>query len=96
MDIVSEIEAMWEADELDPTPVELAIRLVDEGEVRVAERRGDEWVVNEWVKKAILLYFRVRKVEPMEIGGLHFLDKIPVKDDYAERGVRVVPPGVAR
>jgi 2,3,4,5-tetrahydropyridine-2-carboxylate N-succinyltransferase len=52
--------------------------------------------VNEWTKKAILLYFRLRKVEPMEIGGLHFLDKIPVKDDYAERGVRVVPPGIAR
>jgi 2,3,4,5-tetrahydropyridine-2-carboxylate N-succinyltransferase len=52
--------------------------------------------VNDWAKKAILLYFRLRKVEPMEVGGLHFLDKIPVKDDYAERGVRVVPPGVAR
>ncbi len=96
MDIVSQIEALWEADEVDPTPVEQAIRLLDEGEVRVAEKRGDEWVVNEWVKKAILLYFRVRKVEPIEIGALHFLDKIPVKDDYAERGVRVVPPGVAR
>jgi len=48
------------------------------------------------VKKAILLYFRLRKVEPLEIGGLHFLDKIPVKSDYAARGVRVVPPGVAR
>ena len=56
----------------------------------------DRWVVNEWTKKAILLYFRLRKVEPMEVGGLHFLDKIPVKADYAERGVRVVPPGVAR
>ena len=54
------------------------------------------WRVNEWVKKAILLYFRVRKVEPMDVGGLHFLDKIPVKSDYADRGVRVVPPGVAR
>ena len=48
------------------------------------------------MKKAILLYFRVRKVEPMDVGGLHFLDKIPVKSDYADRGVRVVPPGVAR
>jgi 2,3,4,5-tetrahydropyridine-2-carboxylate N-succinyltransferase len=96
MDIVSEIEALWEADEIDPAPVEQAIRLVDEGEVRVAEKRDGDWHVNEWVKKAILLYFRVRKVEPLEIGGLHFLDKIPVKDDYAERGVRVVPPGVAR
>ncbi len=48
------------------------------------------------MKKAILLYFRLRKVEPMDAGGLHFLDKIPVKSDYADRGVRVVPPGVAR
>src|SRR5437870_4508903 len=96
MDIVSQIESSWDADEPDPTPVEQAIRLLNEGEIRVAEKRGGEWLVNEWVKKAILLYFRVRKVEPMEIGGLHFLDKIPVKDDYAERAVRVVPPGVAR
>ena len=44
---------------------------------------GDGWGVNEWVKKAILLYFRLRKVEPMDVGGLHFLDKIPVKADYA-------------
>jgi 2,3,4,5-tetrahydropyridine-2-carboxylate N-succinyltransferase len=56
----------------------------------------DSWRVNEWTKKAILLYFRLRKVEPMDVGGLHFLDKIPVKSDYAARGVRVVPPGVAR
>jgi 2,3,4,5-tetrahydropyridine-2-carboxylate N-succinyltransferase len=96
MDLVGEIEALWDAEELDPTPVELAVRLLDQGEIRTAEKRGEEWVVNEWVKKAILLYFRVRKVEPMEVGGLQFLDKIPVKDDYAERGVRVVPPGVAR
>jgi 2,3,4,5-tetrahydropyridine-2-carboxylate N-succinyltransferase len=96
MDLVTEIEALWEADELDPTPIEQAIQLLDQGEVRVAEKHGDEWVVNEWTKKAILLYFRLRKVEPMEVGGLHFLDKIPVKSDYAERGVRVVPPGVAR
>jgi 2,3,4,5-tetrahydropyridine-2,6-dicarboxylate N-succinyltransferase len=96
MDLVSQIEFMWEADELDPAPVEQAIQLLDRGEARVAERRDGEWVVNEWTKKAILLYFRLRKVEPMEVGGLHFLDKIPVKADYAERGVRVVPPGVAR
>ena len=60
------------------------------------EPAGGGWHVNEWVKKAILLYFRIRKVEPMDVGGLHFLDKIPVKSDYADRGVRVVPPGVAR
>ena len=55
--------------------------------------RDGGWVVNEWVKKAILLYFKLRKVEPMEAGALHFLDKIPVKTDYADRGVRVVRPG---
>jgi 2,3,4,5-tetrahydropyridine-2-carboxylate N-succinyltransferase len=96
MDLVSEIEALWSSDELDPTPIEQAIRLLDQGDARVAEKRNGEWIVNEWTKKAILLYFRLRKVEPMEIGGLHFLDKIPVKADYADRGVRVVPPGVAR
>src|SRR5919197_3719092 len=96
MDLVAEIEALWEADELEPEPIEQAIRLLDQGDVRVAERGSDGWLVNEWTKKAILLYFRLRKVTPMEVGGLHFLDKIPVKSDYAERGVRVVPPGVAR
>ena len=69
MDIVSQIEALWDADEVDPAPIEEAIRLVDAGEVRVAEKRGGGWVVNEWVKKAILLYFRVRKVEPIEAAG---------------------------
>ncbi len=91
-----QIEECWEAGTPESGPVEEAIRLLDRGELRVAEPREDGWVVNEWAKKAILLYFRLRKVEPMDVGGLHFLDKIPVKRDYAERGVRVVPPGVAR
>ncbi len=96
MDLAAEIDALWESPVLDPAPIEQAIALLDRGEVRVAEKRDGEWAVNEWVKKAILLYFRHRKVEPMDVGGLRFLDKVPVKSDYAERGVRVVPPGVAR
>jgi len=96
MELAQRIAELWDADELDPAPVEEAIAALDRGDVRVAERVDDEWIVNEWVKKAILLFFRLRKVEPMEVGGLHFLDKIPVKSDYADRGVRVVPPGVAR
>jgi 2,3,4,5-tetrahydropyridine-2-carboxylate N-succinyltransferase len=96
MELAARIEELWETGDLDQVPVEEAIALLDRGEVRVAERRNGTWVVNEWAKKAILLYFRLRKVEPVEAGGLHFLDKIPVKADYAERGVRVVPPGVAR
>jgi len=96
MELSTRIDELWEAVEIDPEPIEETIARLDAGDLRVAERGDDGWVVNEWVKKAILLYFRLRKVEPLEIGGLHFLDKIPVKSDYASRGVRVVPPGVAR
>jgi 2,3,4,5-tetrahydropyridine-2-carboxylate N-succinyltransferase len=96
VELRTRIDELWESDELDPEPIEESIARLDAGDVRVAEPDGDGWLVNEWVKKAILLYFRLRKVEPMEVGGLHFLDKIPVKSDYASRGVRVVPPGVAR
>jgi 2,3,4,5-tetrahydropyridine-2-carboxylate N-succinyltransferase len=96
MELAQRIDELWEADELDAEVVEAAIAALDRGEARVAEPTGDGWTVNEWTKKAILLYFRLRKVEPMEVGGLRFLDKIPVKADYADRGVRVVPPGVAR
>jgi 2,3,4,5-tetrahydropyridine-2,6-dicarboxylate N-succinyltransferase len=94
--LADRIDELWEAGEPEAEPVEEAIRLLDAGEVRVAEPQDGEWVVNEWLKKAILLYFRLRKVEPLDAGALEFLDKIPLKSDYAERGVRVVPPGVAR
>ena len=96
MDLAQRIDELWKEGTLEPEPIEEAIALLDRGEARVAEPTGSGWAVNEWLKKAILLYFRLRKVEPMEAGELHFLDKIPVKSDYAVRGVRVVPPGVAR
>ena len=96
MALREDIERMWESGELEADTIDEAIRQLDAGELRVAEQEDGVWHVHEWVKKAILLYFRLRKVEPMEVGGLRFLDKIPVKSDYAERGVRVVPPGVAR
>jgi 2,3,4,5-tetrahydropyridine-2-carboxylate N-succinyltransferase len=96
MALQESIEAMWEGGELDAEPIEAAIELLDRGELRVAEPGPTGWVVHEWVKKAILLYFRLRKVEPLEIGGLRFLDKIPVKEIDPSLGVRVVPPGVAR
>ena len=76
--------------------VDEAIAMLDRGEVRVAEHKGDDWVVNEWLKQAILLTFRMRSLETTEAGTLEFYDKLPVKRDLAERGVRVVPPGVAR
>jgi 2,3,4,5-tetrahydropyridine-2,6-dicarboxylate N-succinyltransferase len=96
MDLARRIDELWDANEIDAGPIEEAVAALDRGEVRVAEPAAEGWIVNEWAKKAILLYFRLRKVEPLDVGGLRFLDKIPVKTDYADRGVRVVPPGVAR
>ena len=76
--------------------VEETIAALDRGEVRVAEKVDGDWRVNEEAKAAILEYFRMRKVEPIEVGPFEYLDKIPLKHDHAERGVRVVPPATAR
>ncbi len=72
------------------------IDLLDIGKLRAAEPIGDSWVVNEWVKKAVLLYFRVRKMETLNAGCLEFYDKIPLKSNFADKKVRVVPHGIAR
>ncbi len=69
---------------------------LDRGTLRVAERRGEAWIVHEWIKEAILLYFALRPLEPIDAGGLAFFDKVPPKRDLAGLGIRVVPPGVAR
>jgi len=72
------------------------IEQLNNGEIRVAEPKGDKWIVNEWVKKAILLYFAITKTEKIEIGPLEFNDKIPLKTGYDKLNVRVVPTGIAR
>ncbi len=73
------------------------ISLLDRGELRVAQAndRG-EWVVNQWVKKAVVLYFPIQKMETIEVGPFEFHDKIPLKKNHAEHGVRVVPHAIAR
>jgi len=76
--------------------VDETIAALDRGELRVAEKHDGEWRVNEKAKAAILEYFRVRKLEPIDVGPFEYLDKIPLKRDHAERGVRVVPPATAR
>ena len=81
---------------IDAGRVEAIVEQLDRGEIRVAERIDGEWVVNEQAKQAILDYFRLRQVEPIEVGPFEYLDKIPLKHDYARLGVRVVPPAVAR
>jgi 2,3,4,5-tetrahydropyridine-2-carboxylate N-succinyltransferase len=75
---------------------EEVIAALDRGEVRVAEPNGDDWRVNPDVQAAILDYFRLRRLEPREVGPFEYLDKIPLKTGYEELGVRVVPPATAR
>ena len=75
---------------------EAVVAALDRGEVRVAEPDGEEWRINADVQEAILDYFRLRQMEPREVGPFEYHDKIPLKSGYAELGVRVVPPAVAR
>lgn len=77
--------------------VEATIDRLDRGELRVAEKLAQgQWTTHDWVKKAILLYFRMRKMAPLEAGFLRFVDKVPVKAWTGSEGVRVVPPAVVR
>lgn len=72
------------------------IDLLDSGELRVAEPTSNGWQVNEWVKKAVVLYFPIQKMETLEAGIFEYHDKIPLKRDYETKGIRVVPNAVAR
>lgn len=76
--------------------VEETIAALDRGDLRVAEKVDGEWIVHEWVKRAILLYFRIAGLETWEVGPFEFHDKIPLKRGLAAAGVRVVPPGAVR
>jgi 2,3,4,5-tetrahydropyridine-2,6-dicarboxylate N-succinyltransferase len=79
-----------------PERVEAVIAALDRGETRVAEPVDGDWRVNEEAQEAILEYFRLRTVEPQELGPFEYRDKIPLKHGYEELGVRVVPPATAR
>ncbi|MGI9016402.1 MAG: 2,3,4,5-tetrahydropyridine-2,6-dicarboxylate N-succinyltransferase [Euzebya sp.] len=70
--------------------------LLDAGEVRVAQKEGAEWVVQQWLKQAILLSFGLRQMQTVEVGPFEYHDKMPLKTGYAQAGVRVVPPAVVR
>jgi len=76
--------------------VEEMIAALDRGEIRVAEPVDGEWRVNAEAQEAILEYFRLREIEPQEVGPFEYHDKIPLKRNYKKLGVRVVPPAVAR
>lgn len=95
------IEAAWLNRELlkDKSTVNTineVIEQLDKGQLRVAEPTGTGWKVNDWVKKAVILYFPTRKMSTMEVGPFEFHDKMALKTNYASLGVRVVPHAVAR
>ncbi len=95
------IEQAWEnRDLLKDTDTQNTIRevvsLLDSGTLRVAEPKDGGWQVNEWVKKAVVMYFPIQKMETFEVGIFEYHDKIPLKRGYAEKGIRVVPHAVAR
>ena len=95
------IEKAWNDRELlKQSEVQIAIRKVinqiDLGKLRCAEPTEKGWQVNEWVKKAVVLYFPIQKMETIEVGPFEFHDKIPLKTNYKEKKVRVVPHAIAR
>ena len=95
------IEKAWEnralLKELETTTaIREVISLLDSGKLRVAEPIPNGWQVNEWVKKAVVLYFPIQTMQTIEVGPFEFHDKIPLKTGYAEKGIRVVPHAVAR
>ncbi len=104
-DLEAQIDALWESRD-DVTAVmseaeagacvRQAIDLLDRGEARIAERVGDDVIVHQWLKRAILLLFRLTHMETMELGPFEYRDKIPLKQHYEAAGVRVVPGASAR
>ncbi len=95
------IEQAWEdrsklQDPATQAAVKETVELLDQGKLRCAQPDGDNWIVNEWVKKAVILFFPLMKMETIEVGPFEFHDKVPLKKGYAEKGVRVVPHAIAR
>ena len=95
MTLQDRIEASWNG-ELDADAVREVIAQLDVGKLRVAEKIEGDWIVHAWIKKAVLLYFRVAGMETHEVGPYEFYDKIPLKKNLESQGVRLVPPGHIR
>jgi len=100
-DLQNIVEKAWTArhllnDKNTQDAIRKVIDLIDAGSLRCAEPTANGWQINEWVKKAVVLYFPIQKMETMEVGIFEFHDKIPLKKGYKEKGIRVVPHAVAR
>lgn len=101
MELRDIIERAWEdrsylSDKQTVIAIKTIIEDLDRGDKRVAEPTSEGWVVNEWIKKAVILYFPIQKMQTIEVGPFEFHDKIRLKDGYAKKGVRVVPHAIAR
>ncbi|MCY0978393.1 2,3,4,5-tetrahydropyridine-2,6-dicarboxylate N-succinyltransferase [Chryseobacterium wangxinyae] len=101
MSLQQTIENIWDNRDLlqnedSKTAIREVISLLDSGKLRVAEPTENGWQVNEWVKKAVVMYFPIQTMETIEVGPFEFHDKMPLKRNYADKGVRVVPHAVAR
>lgn len=96
-----QVERAWEnrnlllEDEVQQS-INAVIELLDRGKIRVAEPAAGGWQVNDWIKKAVILYFPIRKMETIEVGPFEFHDKMALKRNYKELGVRIVPHAIAR
>ncbi|MDX2245349.1 MAG: 2,3,4,5-tetrahydropyridine-2,6-dicarboxylate N-succinyltransferase [Bacteroidia bacterium] len=95
------IEAAWEDRSLlknseTQSAIAAVVELLDKGKLRCAEPTADGWQVNDWVKKAVILYFPIRQMEVIEVPPFEYHDKMALKTDYKSQGVRVVPPATAR
>lgn len=101
IDLIKTIEDAWENRALlkenkAKDAVREVVSLLDKGVLRVAEPTDNGWQVNEWVKKAVVMYFPIQEMHTIELPPFEFHDKIPLKKDYAKLGVRVVPHAIAR
>ena len=98
-ELSKKIDEINESIDLSPDQVKIVEEVVsalDQGFIRVAEQSGGEWRVNLWIKKAILLYFKIKKLKSINSGDITYFDKLDTKSNYKESGIRVVPPGVVR
>jgi 2,3,4,5-tetrahydropyridine-2-carboxylate N-succinyltransferase len=101
MELQQIIEKAWEErsmlqDSATQSAIRSVVEKLDKGELRVAQPSGSGWQVNEWIKKAVILYFPIQQMETIEVGPFEFHDKIKLKRNYKELGVRVVPHAIAR
>ena len=101
MKLKETIEAAWDdramlADKSVQEAIHEVVEQLDQGILRVAQKEADGWKVNDWIKKAVILYFPIRKMETIETPPFEFHDKIPLKSGYKAKGVRVVPHAIAR